>query len=107
LIAKLFSNRYTSAPSSDFFPILAGAPDALRPLFPADNSAENSHGKGARRHGKRREYREHHGKSERINAKGQKDAAHAKLGLNAGNPREADHENQISIENPMGIYIYL
>ena len=44
----------------------------------------------------KKEYKEYHGKPEQIKARAQRNAARAKLGLKAGDPREADHKNPIS-----------
>lgn len=44
----------------------------------------------------KKEYREYHGKPAQIKARAQRNAARAKLGLEVGDPREADHKNPIS-----------
>jgi hypothetical protein len=44
----------------------------------------------------KKEYKEFHGKPEQIEARAQRNAARAKLGLKVGDPRECDHRNPIS-----------
>ncbi len=44
----------------------------------------------------KKEYATYHGKPEQIQARSQRNAARAKLGLKVGDGREADHKNPIS-----------
>lgn len=44
----------------------------------------------------KKEYGEYHGKPEQIEARAQRNAARAKLGLKVGDPKEADHKVPLS-----------
>lgn len=44
----------------------------------------------------KQEYRDYHGKPSKIKERAQRNAARSELGIERGDPREADHRNPIS-----------